>query len=434
MPYAYNTTSWKTSLLITEQNLESKLELLRSRSEEVSSSATGDSQAKLLRQIETLQTQYSIASENWQGIEGTLTSRVTALEKDRDDTAKRESEVRRKAREINSKARRLEDELESISDRSRTLEQDLAEQRASSQKLQSRLEQAETQANEARADLEREKKILEADFQQRLEEEKNKWRMEANHLRTGSPSASFRRNSPDPLGLQSRRGTPRSLATQAAEMPLSPMDRIFDDPRRPSTSRQRILQTATSTPGIRSPPPPDSMTPQLPHDAFPFSSSTSTQNGGGHTSNSHTPAASNTPSLHGDVGFDESASPPARTINDMISVSTVGAGPSVQLVERMSALVRRLESEKATSKEETARLVAQRDEARSEVVSLMREMDDLRERADSVNGLEAKVAEVDQRYQTTLEMLGERSEKVLELEEDVADLKKAYRELVQTMK
>ena len=79
--------------------LESKLEAYRARAEEASAGQTGDVQAKLLRQVETLQNQYAIASENWQGIEGSLLSRVTTLEKERDDLAKREADIRRKARE-----------------------------------------------------------------------------------------------------------------------------------------------------------------------------------------------------------------------------------------------------------------------------------------------------------------------------------------------
>lgn len=83
-----------------EQNiLESRLEAYRARVEEASAGQAGDVQAKLLRQIETLQNQYAVASENWQGIEGSLLSRITALEKERDDIAKREADIRRKARE-----------------------------------------------------------------------------------------------------------------------------------------------------------------------------------------------------------------------------------------------------------------------------------------------------------------------------------------------
>lgn len=81
------------------QVMEGKLEAMRMRAEEVSSGAAGDSQAKLLRQVETLQTQYSIASGNWQGIETTLLARIAGLERERDEALQRESDMRRKARE-----------------------------------------------------------------------------------------------------------------------------------------------------------------------------------------------------------------------------------------------------------------------------------------------------------------------------------------------
>lgn len=81
------------------QAMEAKLEAMRALAEENSSGAVGDSQAKLLRQMETLQTQHAIASENWQGIEATLLARVANLEKERDEALKRESEMRKKARE-----------------------------------------------------------------------------------------------------------------------------------------------------------------------------------------------------------------------------------------------------------------------------------------------------------------------------------------------
>lgn len=80
-----------------EQNiLESRLEAYRARAEEVSVGSGGDVHAKLLRQIETLQNQYAVASENWQGIEGSLLSRTSLLEKERDEFAKREADLRRK--------------------------------------------------------------------------------------------------------------------------------------------------------------------------------------------------------------------------------------------------------------------------------------------------------------------------------------------------
>jgi ribosomal protein L25 (general stress protein Ctc) len=84
--------------------LESKMEALRSKAEEASSGSIGETQAKLLRQIETLQTQYAVASENWQTLEGSLLSRLANVEKERDDVARREGEMRRKMREVVSTA------------------------------------------------------------------------------------------------------------------------------------------------------------------------------------------------------------------------------------------------------------------------------------------------------------------------------------------
>jgi len=144
-----------------------------------------------------------------------------------------------------------------------------------------------------------------------------------------------------------------------------------------------------------------------------------------------------TPSIRANDQDDmfENASSAHHTVNDMISESTTGAGPSVQLVERMSAAVRRLESEKAASKDEMSRILAQRNEARKEIVTLMKELESKRTVDDKVVRLEKDCIKVEQRYQTTLEMLGEKSEEVEELKADVADLKKIYRELVEsTMK
>lgn len=121
---------------------------------------------------------------------------------------------------------------------------------------------------------------------------------------------------------------------------------------------------------------------------------------------------------------------PERTINDLISVSTAAAGPSVQLVERMSAAVRRLESEKAAHKDELGRLSSQRDESREQVVTLMKEVEEKRGWEQRVKELEGSLKGVEERYLTTLEMLGEKSEKVEELKADVQDLKTMYRELV----
>lgn len=125
------------------------------------------------------------------------------------------------------------------------------------------------------------------------------------------------------------------------------------------------------------------------------------------------------------------SSSPKNAPHDMMSASTVAAGPSVQLVERMSAAIRRLEAEKVAAKEERARVCHQRDEARSDMLSLMRELETARSSVQRVAALEEEVSGLNSRYQTTLEMLGEKSERVEELQADVDDIKAMYRDLVE---
>ncbi|KAI9801951.1 MAG: hypothetical protein M1825_003006 [Sarcosagium campestre] len=390
--------------------LESKMEALRARAEEASTGATGDAQVKLLRQIETLQSQYAVASENWQGIEGSLMTRISSLEKERDDVSSREADIRRKAREVNQKFRRTDEELESSRNALQAAESELEDHKYQLKQLLQRIEQSEMAFKDAKASHDRERQIWEAELSQRLEQERAKWREEAppsfpqqHRYRTESPPTFSRKSSlSDLLALQTR--LPGRVPS-SGDFPGHMHDRPAN--RRPST--QPMRSPDPGTPNRR-----DSMSHMLP------------------VSNGSIPE---TPSIHTpdrDEMFDGMPSSPRRTINDMISGSTVAAGPSVQLVERMSAAVRRLESEKAASREELARLSTQRDDARREIVALMQEVEAKRAADVRIEELEAEVHAINDRYQTTLEMLGEKSELVEELRADVADVKKIYRELVES--
>ncbi|KAL8722416.1 MAG: hypothetical protein Q9225_001095 [Loekoesia sp. 1 TL-2023] len=404
-----------------EQNiLESRLEAYRARAEEASAGSGGDVQAKLLRQIETLQNQYAVASENWQGIEGSLLARASTLEKERDEIAKRETDVRRKAREANMKSRRTEEELERVTAQTQDLEHETSQLRAQLAAFRDKLAKAVADASAARKELTAEREAWEAKQAQRLEEDRVRQQEESfrttpdtleQQFRTESPVTSGRKRKTSNAGKASSPHNNRRLHGLAitgapAERPLSrrsstqPLTHNSDHHR--SLSRQDSMSFATQP---------------LVNGAIPETPSIQIDNQDDFFDGVRTPAT------------------PERTINDMISVSTAGAGPSVQLVERMSAAVRRLESEKAAHKDELARLSAQQDEAREQIVGLMKEAEEKRTADAKAKKLEKEVEELNARYLTTLEMLGEKSEKVDELTADVADLKEMYRELVdRTMK
>ncbi|KAK4240715.1 TATA element modulatory factor 1 TATA binding-domain-containing protein [Achaetomium macrosporum] len=414
------------------QVMESKLEAMRMRAEEASSDAAGGSQAKLLRQVETLQTQYSIASENWQGIETTLLARITGLEKERDEALQRESEMRRKAREAAVRAKRQAEELEEAKTKIRTIQEDVKSYQTQLDSLKKRAEAAETALAKAKAEFEKQKQSWDTEREERqLREPPERPRSWLEGLPGGSflkpesrpaspqltnPQRTF---STDFLGISSLTSKVRKVSAPSSnsDAGVSGLEARMPFSRRPSAQPPLRPPLVSSQPagGIFSPP-----------SVFSPTSETPSHHGGGNPLDREVQRGED--AFEG--GLERSASP-QQVLQDMVSVSTVAAGPSVQLVERMSAAIRRLESEKVAAREELARISRQRDEARAEIVALMREVEGGKGAVKKAEALEAEVAEMKERYETTLELLGEKSELVEELRADVEDVKAMYRDLVE---
>lgn len=427
------------------QVMEGKLEAMRTRAEEASSGVTGDSQAKLLRQVETLQSQYSIASENWQGIETSLRSRIVNIEKERDEALQRESDMRRKAREAALRARRNEEELEEAKTKLPN-QDDVESHRSQLESLKKRAEEAEAALAQARADFEKQKQAWEAEKEVIKEERERDIQSQGNRPRSwleGLPGGPFLKNEGSGPGSPQLSNAQRTYSTdflgiqglsnkvRKASVPSSNGDAAVGAiaSRRPS-GQPGMIRTSVAS-GSTQPGSTSLFSPMPP--VTPISAIHPPSDAGAAPEIQHPRGE-----LHrSDTGFDsiDSSSSPHNVMQDMVSVSTIAAGPSVQLVERMSAKIRQLESEKVTVREELARISKQRDEARAEIVALMGEVENQKKAAEKVAELERQVAEVNERYETTLELLGERSEEVDELKADVQDLKDMYRDLVErTMK
>ena len=286
------------------------------------------------------------------------------------------------------------------------MQDELTQQSAHVKSLHEKLRQAEADITEFKKVLHAEREIWEAQERQRVEAEKSRQTEEMSRT-------------PDALYQQFRTESTRNRKSSNPER-HSPHGRRSHGLAISGTPVERPPSRRSSTQPLRSADP----RPPSRQDPAPLT---------------HVPLVNGvvpeTPSItvHDQHDFFDGVRTPVspeHTINDMISTSTGGAGPSVQLVERMSAAVRRLESEKASSKDELGRLSQQRDEAREQVVVLMREAEEKRKVDERVKLLEKENQAVQERYLTTLEMLGEKSEKVEELKADVTDLKQMYRELV----
>lgn len=309
------------------------------------------------------------------------------------------------------KSRRMEEELERAATKADDMAHELNQQKSQLASLREKIDKTEADAAEARKDLRVEREAWELRQAQLLEDEKNRQTEESartpdtlyQQFRTESPILNHRprRNSNEHKASPQTRRL-QGLAIVGAGY-ISPSERPVS--RRSSTQPIHCFE-----------PTPPSRNGSLPHLSI---------NGGVPETLSQT--------NNQEDFFDGIRTPatPERTINDMISGSTAGAGPSVQLVERMSAAVRRLESEKAASKDELTRLSAQRDEAREQVVSLMKEAEGKSAANEKIRGLEKEVQVVGKRASDLEEMLGEKLEREEELKADVQDLKQMYRDLVE---
>ncbi|POS84677.1 hypothetical protein EPUL_002437 [Erysiphe pulchra] len=328
------------------QILESKLEATRNRAEEASSGVTGDTRARLLRQIETLQTQYSVASENWQGIEASFMAKVFNLEKEKDEAIRKEIDNRRKTREAVQKLKKTEEELEDLRARISSFQQEISGLKLNCEALKIQAKEAEMKLESAKISFDQERQALKLGLQTQLAEEKQKW---IEEFWTNNPPLFSRRNSSifskqksltyENIGPQNNPN--RSFADHSVIHELTPTSHLINNfssgqvTRKPSGTS--ILSRKNSRTSLKEKI--DYVSPNPDHDEFSENSFTSC------------------PSLH--------------NTQELESNSTIGAGLSVQLVERMSSAVRRLECEKVAMQEDISRISAQRDEARTEIINLM---------------------------------------------------------------
>jgi cell division protein FtsB len=311
--------------------------------------------------------------------------------------------------------KKAEDELGESTRRLQSTDHEMTTLKTDLRDMISKIAQLETALNDARLDHERDKEFWELELSHRLEKEKLKWQEAAAAATQATPNASHsrldlalndnRRNgSTESLVRQQRRPKGHAGIDHSGGVLLSPTGRHSPLPP-PRTPDSGTLSRHDSFATIPQTPLKDNM-----HDLF---SARTTEH---------------------DEPY-ETQSFSHQTLNDKSSVTSAGAGPSIQLVERISATVRRLTSEKAATKDDMALVLAQRDEARQEIANLKKELEQKRAADERATKLESEIAQLNERYETTLELLGEKTELVEELKADIVDMKNIYRDVLNsTMK
>lgn len=112
---------------------------------------------------------------------------------------------------------------------------------------------------------------------------------------------------------------------------------------------------------------------------------------------------------------------------------SLGATKNIQLINKMSSSIRRLELEILTLKDENETLSREKDVAQQEIVNRLSLDKKVGELEASVGALQKEVEARTKKEETLLEVIGEKSERVAELQADVSDLKDLLRQQVQQM-
>ncbi|EDO16050.1 hypothetical protein Kpol_1067p22 [Vanderwaltozyma polyspora DSM 70294] len=103
------------------------------------------------------------------------------------------------------------------------------------------------------------------------------------------------------------------------------------------------------------------------------------------------------------------------------------------MVSRLGAELRRMETEMLSLKDTNERLQKEKMKSNNEIVRLLEENDKLNKLPDENLKLEKNVATLESKLEVSLQLLGEKTECVEELQNDVADLKEMMREQVNQM-
>ncbi|KAI8647948.1 TATA element modulatory factor 1 TATA binding-domain-containing protein, partial [Parasitella parasitica] len=97
------------------------------------------------------------------------------------------------------------------------------------------------------------------------------------------------------------------------------------------------------------------------------------------------------------------------------------------VLERLQANIRQLENQLSFYQTQLLSSSQSREELSEEVLSMTQEMEQLRKQAKKTTHLEEQLQQLNDRYQTLLELLGEKAEEVEELKADLQDVKEMYK-------
>lgn len=115
------------------------------------------------------------------------------------------------------------------------------------------------------------------------------------------------------------------------------------------------------------------------------------------------------------------------------NIPTSSHSNNIQLVNKMSSNIRRLEIELNTLKEEYNKVSEAKEEVEQELLESIKLNDEVKGLQEEIKHLQQVINSNENKEQTMLELIGEKSEQVEELKADIVDLKELLKLQVQQL-
>ncbi|OUT22986.1 hypothetical protein CAS74_001289 [Pichia kudriavzevii] len=410
------------------KRLEEKVEELRYHTETTISNKSSDSS------IELLQTQYDQAQENWKLIESTYLRNISKLETRIDELQIDNVTYSKKIKVLTNDLKQKNSEIKELQETNLSLLDELKNSKKQNDKLKSEIEDLTQRLNQAIVDCKNEKESLVKKIEKLQEESANlestlKLRMnEFNSSTSNIPQNSFyfqdlssasslnfkNASSHSPLSLQFGEGAlaPR-LPSSSSAFTLNKLNNIGS-----LSAQDKILRHQNSIISMDS------------NDA-PLGINTSAR-----SISEGLPEFTVEEEDPDEIGMD--ATSDRYTVGEgvdtpILNNSNEGVGVNVQLIKKLGDHARMLELEVSTLKDETLALEKEKECASAEIGRLIEENSKVNELKHEIELRDSEVRKIDDNYQRVLVLLGEKEERLGELNEDIEDLKVILREQVQQM-
>lgn len=423
------------------KRLEDKMELLRIMAESSSNSkndeTSNEAYKKLASSNDLLQSQYTLAQENWKFIESSYLNKLAQAEKDINTLKQKDLTSMKKMKVLTGDLKSKNEELEEAMERSTTIASEMETLKTAIESKNRIISELEKKVKSLLDEI----KQVKIDFDTKLQDELAKQR-ESIEKELESSNKSF--DGPiqqQGLYINDLVSNPSFLKTRSISN-LSWNDNIAfgESSTTPRSSHLGSRKTSSAFlnqfnngNNVLRTPLADNGLPKFldsPREAIRDSSFDHSFNHDSYFEDD-IPEESDSPSSQNSSKFTLNKDAPA--LSGIGSAASNFANKHIQLIGKLSAQIRRLEIESLTLKDEIANLNNVKNESNNEIVKLLKENSEVRKLKNENDELTNKVSELDKKYQRTLELLGEKSERVEELSADVDDLKQLCREQVQQL-